>query len=115
MKDHLSEMHPFEMAFICEIKKTFDADDTSKPYYADVCLIDLIDEKSAEMKDIKVKFCEEAKQFAEKNKKVKNVGRNKKKEEGSKNTVEKKPAAKTKPTSTPFLKIGEAYSIAPES
>lgn len=96
MKDHLSEIHPYEMAFICQIKKVIDADNlASEELTDDVCLRDLFDECLTEIKEIKVKTSSETKYFYEKKRKERRMMKE----------------IKTKP----FLMITEAYSMAKES
>lgn len=120
MKDHLSELHPSEMGFMCQIKKVtniYDVDNPTKVQTRiDICLEDLIDEKSAEMKNIKVKFSEEAKLFKEKIKKEKNVVKKKtesnEKKKSTKEQETKKNDSNKSEKSKPFLIIGEPYSMA---
>lgn len=119
MKDHLSELHPNEMAFMCQLKKVIEAENPNAATF-ETRLIDLVDEKSAEMKDIKVKFSDEAKLFLENNRKEKKVLDKKhpdtKKEASLKQSAEAK-SGKSEPKTSikPFLQIGKAYTMATDS
>jgi hypothetical protein len=110
IKEHLSEIHPNEIGFICEIKSNFDVENKT-PLPAEASLRDLIDEKSDELKSIKVKFMDEARKFYERNleeQKVSSKGEKAAKSKGGEECVEEDEKKKKKP----MLVIGESYSMA---
>jgi hypothetical protein len=112
IKEHLSEIHPNEIGFICEIKPNFDVE-TKTPLPAEASLRDLINEKSDEMKNIKVKFMDEARKFYERNLEENNVLTKAEKAAKAK-AEEDNVEAGEKEKKKPMLVIGESYSMAQE-
>lgn len=127
MKDHLSELHSNEMAFMAEIRQIHDIE-TDTNSSSNVFLRDLINEKSEEIKNIKVKFSDKSKSFYEKNQSSMHVVKtadNKKRTDKLKpgnvlkdhiepSTSTEADAVEKKQIEKPLFLIGEIYSLQKE-
>ena len=124
MKDHLSELHSNEMAFIAEIRKIHDIENGTCSS-SEVFLRDLINENTDEIKNIKVKFSDMSKSFYEKNQSSMHVVKtadNKKKtdklkpvnDQSKPSTSTKNDTVEKKQIEKPLFLIGDIYSLSTE-